>query len=84
MVVYSRSLNIHLFLWAREAESEAEKLSQSNKAGLFWNLASAAKKIGEKELECEYLFKCMTNCTIDQNKIVVECEKRPQVRDVRR
>jgi len=38
---------------AREAESEAEKLSQSNKAGLFWNLASAAKKIGEKELECE-------------------------------
>ena len=59
-----------------DAETLCDGLPPSEKAGVFWNLAYAARRIGEKEMECDYLLKCMTTCTEDQTKLVMECDKR--------
>ena len=60
----------------KECETLCEGLEQSEKAGAYWNLAFAARRIGEEKMECNYLMKCLTNCTDDQTKTVIECENR--------
>jgi len=59
-----------------QAENLSNTIEQSEKASVFWNLANTSRRIGEEKMECNYLFKCMNNCTDDQARLVIECENR--------
>lgn len=59
-----------------EAESLCDTLDHPKIAWVYWNLACASRRIGEKKMECDYLLKCMTNSTDEQTKLILECEQR--------
>ena len=59
-----------------EAESLCDSIDLPEVAWVYWNLAYASRRIGEKKMECDYLLRCMANSTEEQTKLVLECEKR--------
>lgn len=53
-----------------EADEMSERLSIPEKAGVHWNLAMAARRLREKQMEITYLVKCM-NEFVEPEKILI-------------
>ena len=59
-----------------KSEELCNKLDQSKKADVFWNLACAARRIGETRMEINYLTKCLLECSEEQSELILEVDKR--------
>jgi len=60
----------------RESDLLSERLDQSKRAGVHWNLASAARRIGEKKMEIDNLMRCMKEFPEDETDKILAVDKR--------
>ena len=59
-----------------EAKGSSVKLEQSDRAGVLWNLACAAKRVGDAKLEKRFLAECMKECPEDRTHMILEINRR--------